>query len=557
MTRPTTCLTQWSPPPPSGLTLARPRVCGQGSHRPNRPPPFPEKTLSAIQLRARLISVSSIAAVTIVGGAIATAVALPAQGTPDTTLAIVAGPLGARADSLLERLQSQGFSGVALVAKDGQVALKKGYGLANRASATPMTAASVIQIGSNTKDFTIVAILQLMERGKLSLDDSIGGYFANVPADKRGITVRLLMNHQAGFDQHMGGDWEVVSRDEEITRALSAKLLFVPGTDRKYSNIGYSLLAAIIEKVSGASYDAYVRDNILNPIGLRDTGLLLPQFDTRRVARGYRDGKDMGTFLERPHAIDGPYWNLRGNGGMLSTVSDMYRFYRALMSDGPLLKPASRNLFFHPDAPVVLAGSDLTFYFFYSRNPVAGFDVILVSNSTDYPAPRAREELASALGLGGPGGPGEEIVTTTTPGGRGGTSPGGGASPGGGVSVGGGRRDAAGLDAPVAFPNTPAARAAREYLRAYLDADPTVIRKFLEERTIQNPADHRSADERVTAFKTMHDNMGFLTPISIGASTELEFTFRARAARAGEVTFTFTVEPSAPWRITSLRAEAR
>ncbi len=151
---------------------------------------------------------------------------LPAQSAADTTHVIVTGPLGARANSVLTRLQTAGFSGVALVAKDGRIVLKKGYGLANRATQTPMTGNSVIQIGSNTKDFTVVSILQLQERGRLSLSDSLPKYFANVPPDKSGITIRELLLHRAGFAQHMGGDWDVVSRDEEIRRALSSPLQF-------------------------------------------------------------------------------------------------------------------------------------------------------------------------------------------------------------------------------------------------------------------------------------------------------------------------------------------
>jgi CubicO group peptidase (beta-lactamase class C family) len=127
---------------------------------------------------------------------------------------------------------SSGFSGVALVAKDGHVVLKKGYGLANRGTHAAMTGNSVVQIGSNTKDFTIVSILQLQERGRLTLDDSIAKYFGQVPPDKRGITIRDLLFHRGGFDQHLGGDWEVVSREEEIAHALSSPLLFTPETDR-------------------------------------------------------------------------------------------------------------------------------------------------------------------------------------------------------------------------------------------------------------------------------------------------------------------------------------
>lgn len=131
---------------------------------------------------------------------------------------VVRGPLAARADSTMQALVPRGFSGVVLVAKDGQVVLQQGYGLADRAANRPMTGSSVVQIGSNTKDFTAVAILQLMESGKLSLDDSIARFFPGVPVDKAPITVRMLLNHQAGFEQHLGPDDQVISRDEEIRR---------------------------------------------------------------------------------------------------------------------------------------------------------------------------------------------------------------------------------------------------------------------------------------------------------------------------------------------------
>ncbi len=449
---------------------------------------------------------------------------LPAQSTADTTHTIVNGPLGARADSALTRLQAAGFSGVAFVAKDGRVVLKKGYGLANREAQTAMTGNSVIQIGSNTKDFTVVSILQLQERGRLSLDDSIPKYFASVPPDKRAITIRQLLLHRAGFNQHMGPDWDVVSRDEEVRRALSSPLLFVPGADRAYSNIGYSLLAAVIEKVSSMPYDEYVRDNILKPVRLHDTGLLLPQFDPTRVAHGYRDGHDAGTFLQRPHAPDGPYWNLRGNGGMLSTVSDMYRFYRALMSDGPLLKPATRDLFFHPDQPEVLAGSDMTFFFFYSRYPGAHVDAILVSNSTDYAAEKARRELDAALGI---------------------------------APLRGGPRDGAPLAPAITLPDTPPGRAVQKYLRAYLDADPGVMRRFLQDDVIQSPNDHRTIQERMAGFEAMRDDLGALTPVEIQSANAGEMVVRMRAAHGGQATFTFTVQEAAPYRITGIRIEVQ
>jgi CubicO group peptidase (beta-lactamase class C family) len=433
--------------------------------------------------------------------------------TTDASTTIVSGPLGKRADSALTAISGQGFSGVVLVAKDGQIVLRKGYGLANRATNTPMTPATVVQIGSNTKDFTTVAILQLMERGKLALSDSIAKYFRNVPEDKRGIKIDHLLRHRAGFDQHLGGDFEAVSRDDEIARAMSGKLLFPPGADRKYSNIGYSLLAAIVELTTGVSYDEYVRDNILKPLGLHETGLLLPRFDPKRLAHGYRDGRDMGSFLERPLAADGPYWNLRGNGGMLSTVTDMHRFYTALMSDGPLLKPASRDLFFRPNQPMVLAGSDMTFFFFYSRDPAAGLETFLATNSTDYPAPTARAQLSTAL--------------------------------------------SADVDAPVVFPSTPAATAAKNFVRVHNGGDSTAIHAFLAADVVPRAEDRRSVAERVATFKGMRERMGLLTPVRIVTSTPNEITFEARTAQDGVVTFTITVEQTAPFRIIGISAEAK
>jgi CubicO group peptidase (beta-lactamase class C family) len=453
------------------------------------------------------------------------------QPVSDTTLSIVSGAMGAKADSLLTALTASGFSGVALVVKDGRVVLKKGYGLANRATRAAMTGRSVVQIGSNTKDFTITAILQLVERGKLSLSDSIGKFFRDVPADKRGITIDHLLNHRAGFEQHMGPDFDVVTRQQEITRAMAAKLAFEPGTDRKYSNIGYRLLAAIIEMVTGTSYDNYVKKNILDPLGLKNTGLLLPHFDRKLVAHGYKNGADAGTFLERPLAPDGPYWNLRGNGGMLSTVSDMYRFYRVLMSDNPapLLKAATRDLFFHPEQPSILAGSDLTWFFFYSRFPGAHLDVFLVSNSTDYPAPKAREQLASALGVAPP--PGAQLGTID--------------------------RAPSTSGKPVALPDSPAGRAAQRFLRANNELSSEVVREFLERDVIKRPEDQRSTEERIDGFKTRGADLGSLTPTRILSSTDDEISFQARAAKQGNVTFTITVEKQAPYRITAIRVEAQ
>jgi CubicO group peptidase (beta-lactamase class C family) len=212
----------------------------------------------------------------------------------------------ARLDSALRALEAKGFSGVIRIDKDGATILKKGYGLANR-EASAFDPSTVVQIGSNTKDFTMVALLQLQERGRIDMRDSLSKYFPNAPADKRNITLAQLANHRAGFPIGLGGDFEPLSREQFLDAAFKRPLMFAPGAREQYSNTGYALLAAVIEKVSGATYDEYLRDNILKPLGLKNTGLRFPSCDPKRLAHVYRDNQDQGTMMSKPHAADGPY----------------------------------------------------------------------------------------------------------------------------------------------------------------------------------------------------------------------------------------------------------
>jgi CubicO group peptidase (beta-lactamase class C family) len=105
------------------------------------------------------------------------------------------------------------------------------------------------------------------------------------------------------------------------------------------------MLAAIIEKISGQSYDQFVRENLFLPAGMKDTGYLLPNWDKSRLAQGYTDKEKWGTLLDQNWDTDGPYWNLRGNGGIMSTVLDMYTWHLALMNDTVLSKKARKKLF--------------------------------------------------------------------------------------------------------------------------------------------------------------------------------------------------------------------
>ena len=247
----------------------------------------------------------------------------------------------------LEGLEPYGLSGSVLLARDGEVLVRAGYGLADREGNVPATAETVFDIGSITKQFTAAAILRLEEQGKLRVEDTISRFFTGVPAEKRGITVHHLLTHSSGLIGDLGGDYQVMPRDTLVRRALASELQWAPGTRYDYSNLGYSLLGVIIEQTSGQSYEQYLHQYLLQPAGMSKTGYRIPEWTAHLLAVGYRGAQRWGTPLEHAWAPDGPWWNLRANGGLLSTVGDLYLWHLALQDDR-VLTAESRRKFFQP-----------------------------------------------------------------------------------------------------------------------------------------------------------------------------------------------------------------
>lgn len=260
--------------------------------------------------------------------------------------AVVSGELGAKLDEHLSRLADKGFSGAFLIAKNGQIILEKGYGSANRENKIPYTPATVFDIGSITKQFTGAAILKLEMQGKLKTSDKISKYFKDVPADKADITLHHLLTHSAGLIDALGNDYDKIPRGEMIKAALDSKLQTVPGETYSYSNLGYSLLGAIVEIVSKKSYERFLHDNLFAPAKMRQTGYSIPAWKRETIASGYQsDGKNWGTPLDKTWDKGEPFWNLRGNGGILSTVQDLYKWHLALEGEKILSKAAKEKYF--------------------------------------------------------------------------------------------------------------------------------------------------------------------------------------------------------------------
>jgi len=285
----------------------------------------------------------------------------------------------------LERLEKLGFSGSVIIAARGELVLADGYGDAKRDPSVPWTPATVSTIGSITKQFTAAAIMRLQEQEKLRVEDTLADHFENVPEDKAGITLHQLLSHSSGISDPPVDDFEENTRDGYVTMVLEAPLASEPGTTYEYANANFSLLAAIIEQNTGSSYEEALRDLIFAPAGLERTGYILPDYSDAVVAEAYAGNERWGTILERPMAKDGPYWALRGNGGIHSTAEEMVRWGEVLLGD-EVLTAASREAMWskHIDESNDGAGESFYGYGWVVMEPMPGFAVITHNGGNRY-----------------------------------------------------------------------------------------------------------------------------------------------------------------------------
>jgi CubicO group peptidase (beta-lactamase class C family) len=268
-------------------------------------------------------------------------------------LGAAVGPAGCGADdghrplaTFVDDVMPEGSTGTFAAAIDGELVTCRGWGHAEGPAEAAPTCDTVYDVMSMTKQFTAAAVLKLQMQGRLHVGDRIGAYLDGVPADKRAITIHQLLTNTSGLVDVLGGDYEVVSRAAFVATAMASRLEARPGAHYEYSNAGYSLLAAIVEEASGTSYERYLAANLFEPAGMASTGYVLPDWDPAQVAVEHdEDGAAEGRPYDHPWADDGPYWNLRGNGGMLSTARDMYRWHVALEGDRILDDAAKEQLF--------------------------------------------------------------------------------------------------------------------------------------------------------------------------------------------------------------------
>lgn len=229
------------------------------------------------------------------------------------------------------------FAGTVLVAAGENILLRQGFGLADREWMVAHVPQAKFRLGSLTKQFTAVAILQLMEQGRLALDDKIAAHLADAPAAWRDVRLFHLLTHTSGIPSYtsMPGFFEAAARlertpQEIIALTRDAPLLFAPGKEFKYNNGGYVILGHVIERLAGMAYADYIGANILRPLGLADTGYDDDATVLPYRARGYRF--ENGVFknaafiaMSVPHAA----------GGLYSTADDLLAWLKALKSAQP------------------------------------------------------------------------------------------------------------------------------------------------------------------------------------------------------------------------------
>jgi D-alanyl-D-alanine carboxypeptidase len=252
--------------------------------------------------------------------------------------------VAALADHAEQRARADEFRGAVLVARHGKVLLQQAWGRADRKAGTANTPATRFRIGSMNKMFTAVATLQLVEAGKLKLDDPIGRHLRDYPNKQVAakVTVRHLLTHTGGTGDIFGPEFDrhrLQLREHRDYLKLygSRGLRYQPGDHFEYSNYGFILLGALIERVSGVSYYDYVRDHVFRPAGMTATGSLPESTDVPDRAVGYMRTAPGGAWEPNTDTLP---WRGTAAGGGYSTVGDLLRFAQALGS-GRLLSKAT------------------------------------------------------------------------------------------------------------------------------------------------------------------------------------------------------------------------
>ena len=250
-----------------------------------------------------------------------------------------AAPVDEYVKSEMQRQHIPGLS--LLVAKNGEIVQAEGFGLANVELQVPVKPETVFQSGSVGKQFTATAVMMLVEEGKIGLEDPLTKYFKNAPSSWNQVTVRELLSHTAGFgdypkDFNFRKDW---TEDELLKLIEGIPLAYSPGTNWKYSNLGFLTLGILIHRVTGEFYGDFLQQRIFQPLGMTATRIISEADIVPNRSAGYRLVK--GALKNQEWVA--PAMNTTADGSLYFTTLDLAKWDAALYTE-KLLKRSDLDL---------------------------------------------------------------------------------------------------------------------------------------------------------------------------------------------------------------------
>ncbi|MBS1791969.1 MAG: beta-lactamase family protein [Acidobacteria bacterium] len=247
---------------------------------------------------------------------------------------------------IAEEMEKNSVPGLSVaIALNGKVVYEKGFGFADLEQKVPFTPQTVSRIGSISKTFTALSVMQLVEQGKIKLDDEVQTYVPTFPRKSAPITIRQLLGHQGGIRHYKGNEMLSNVHYDDVESALAIfkddPLVNEPGEKYSYSTYGFNLLSRVVEVTSGETFLDYLNKHIISPLGLKQTYPDRPPNLIPLRARNYT--KTRSGPLENAPAVDQS--NKWGGGGLLSTVEDLIK-YAASYDGNTLAKPETIKLMF-------------------------------------------------------------------------------------------------------------------------------------------------------------------------------------------------------------------
>lgn len=245
---------------------------------------------------------------------------------------------------LLKKPEFSTFSGVLHVSRSNIEVINVGKGLADIKNNITFSEKTLVPIGSITKQFTGAAILKMEMQGLLSTKEKVSKYIPLLTGQLTNMTIHELLTHTAGITTETGADDETFTSKDLIAH-LNKLQLTHPRGEYHYSNLGYSLLGLIVENISGMAIEQYLFKNMFQSIGMLNTGYYRAMQHGSQISRGYLNGQDWGYLHDKNWGETGPYWNLRANGGMYSTVLDLQKWVNAIHHSSHLSDVAKQKFF--------------------------------------------------------------------------------------------------------------------------------------------------------------------------------------------------------------------